>query len=116
MQEVYWAACEAGAGGTRLVGVEAVAAPAAVRLPAAWGDDPGAWGVGTGFEAYPAALAPLAERLARRVALEGDAEAIARIAGRAGTDCAVDPELAAPVYLRDDVAQASAGTGDRSPR
>jgi tRNA threonylcarbamoyladenosine biosynthesis protein TsaB len=116
MQEVYWAACEADAAGTRLVGAEAVAAPAAVSLPAGWELGPAPWGVGTAFDPCPAALEPLAARLARRIVLEADAEAIACIAARMGVGAAVDPEQAAPLYLRDDVVRPAAAAPAHVPR
>jgi tRNA threonylcarbamoyladenosine biosynthesis protein TsaB len=104
MHEVYWAAYERGATGLALLGVESVAAPAAVGLPDRWTGTGPVWGVGTGFGAYPGALAALSARLERCIALEADAEDIARVAARLGLQRAVDPELAAPLYLRDDVA------------
>ncbi len=106
MQEVYWAAYQVEAGGARLLGAEAVAPPAAVTLPPAWHGAGAVWGVGSGFAAYPGPLGVLAERLSRQVDLEGGAEEIARIAARLGMASAVEPERAAPVYLREQVVQA----------
>ena len=109
MHEVYWAAFEAGPGGVRRVGAESVASPADVALPTAWPGPGEIWGVGSGFEAYREAFEPLARCLARCLALEGDAEHIAGIAARLGLDEAVEPERAAPVYLRDNVVASPGG-------
>lgn len=128
MAQVYWAAFDcADAGAPRALTPEAVADPGHVWLPEN-GDIPifpsgehhpggGAekkgkqecplfFGAGHGFSAYPALHTMLGERLtgfdagllphAREIALIGAGE-FARGGG-------VDPELAVPVYLRDDVA------------
>lgn len=104
MQEVYWAAYERAAAGLTLLGAEAVTAPAAVQTPNRWAGAGPVWGVGGGFDAYPLPLAALRARLAQCIALEADAEDVARVAERLGPEHAVDPEQAAPLYLRDDVA------------
>jgi len=103
MHEVYWATCERAADGSVLSGPEAVGRPESVALPAAWHTADVAWGIGTGFDAYPELAARLGTRLARWLALESRAEDIARLAARLGMAQAVSPEQAAPVYLRDDV-------------
>jgi len=104
MAQVYWSAfdCEDPDAPQTLV-PEAVADPAAVFLP---GEAPRFFGAGHGLSAYPALHTLLGDRLAgydpellpraREVALLG-----ARIHAAGGS---VDPELAVPVYLRDQVA------------
>lgn len=113
MHEVYWAAFDAGPDGVRRVGPESVTGPAAVALPAAWSGPGEIWGAGSGFEAYREAFQPLARCLARCLALEGNAEHVAGIAARLGLGEAVEPERAAPVYLRDNVVASPGGTASR---
>lgn len=103
MNEVYYAALESDGAGFRLADEIRVAAPAALVLPSGAG-----WlACGNALGAYPA--------LARRVAEAGflsrpeimpTASAVARLAAprlKRGEGC--DPGLAAPVYVRDKVAQ-----------
>lgn len=120
MAQVYWAAydCADPAAPVALI-PEAVSDPERVWLPGGdrtrkgdsplfpeKGDCPLFLGVGHGFAAYPALHTLLGDRLggydadllphAREIALIGERE-FARGGG-------VDPELAVPVYLRDEVA------------
>ena len=104
MDEVYWGAFDTSDRSTAIpAGEECVALPALVPVPAR-----GSWlGAGEGWSAYGDVLKG---RLQGRLsgvdaqALPGAAEvaAIARHEFRAGRCCA--PELARPVYLRDQVA------------
>ena len=109
MAQVYWAAFDCSDPATpRALTPEAVADPGDVWLPAGEGRGGGAafFAAGHGFSAYPALHTMLGERLAgfdagllphaREIALIASA-AVARGEG-------VDPELAVPVYLRDEVA------------
>jgi tRNA threonylcarbamoyladenosine biosynthesis protein TsaB len=107
MAQVYWAAFDcADPAAPRNFVPEAVADPEDVWLPGGRGDASLFWGVGHGFSAYPALHTMLGDRLvgfdadllphAREIALIASA-AVARGEG-------VDPELAVPVYLRDEVA------------
>lgn len=106
MAQVYWAAFDcADPAAPRALTPEAVADPGHVWLPEN-GQPPLFFGAGHGFSAYPALHSMLGERLAgfdagllpraREIALIG-----AREFARGG---GVDPDLAVPVYLRDDVA------------
>ncbi len=104
MHQVYWGAYARGADGLMAVaGEECVIAPDRVPLPE--GAD---WtGAGSGWDQYAAALqARLGARLAGwRVGCHPRARDVAVLAAaafRAGR--AVSPELAIPVYLRDEVA------------
>ena len=103
MAEVYWGCFEC-TDSAREVTVEAVAAPASVRVPAAWLGG-SVCGAGSGFEAYPSLGASSGVELApvwgylRPRALE-----IAQLAAQEGLSQAVLPESAQPVYLRDEVA------------
>jgi tRNA threonylcarbamoyladenosine biosynthesis protein TsaB len=103
MHEVYWAAYQRAAAGITAASPESVGQPESVALPAAWSDAGVVWGVGTGFEAYPALAERLRARLGRWLPRESRAEDIARVAARAGLAAAVSAEEAAPRYLRDDV-------------
>jgi tRNA threonylcarbamoyladenosine biosynthesis protein TsaB len=107
MREVYWAAYETDAQATHLIGVEALASPLAVVWPSAWTVGVEAWGLGSGFDAYPQALQPLVQRLGRCLAIEGSAEEVARVAARLGPAQALQPEQVLPVYLRDDVVRSA---------
>ncbi len=105
MGEVYWAGFGRADGCAQAETDEAVAPPmtmlAAVRQ---WLGEAGAGGAGSGFEAYPE-LAALGVRLAPlSPALRPRAREIALLAAHDGAAAAVAPELAVPVYLRDDVA------------
>lgn len=110
MGEVYWAAFTAAAGHASAATVEAVDHPEAVLAAAqSWLGNASAAGAGSGFAVYPA-LAPLAARLdpllneARPRARE-----IAQLAAHEGMRMALPPEQALPVYVRNNVAVASAG-------
>ena len=111
MSQVYWAAYDcADPAAPKALAPEAVSDPGAVWLPGGSeqreGDGPPFFGAGHGFGAYPALHTLLGDRLkdfdagllphAREIALIGERE-LARGGG-------VDPELAVPVYLRDEVA------------
>lgn len=116
MGEVYWAAFHGVDGHAAAATVEAVANPdamlAAVQgwLDAAPGASMAA-GVGTGFAVYPQ-LASLASRLAPCLPdARPRAAEIAMLAAHDGLRMAVAPELAWPVYVRNDVAIASAMPG-----
>lgn len=109
MAQVYWAAFDcADAGAPVPLTAEAVADPAAVRLPDAEGngDSLRFFGAGHGFSAYPALHRLLGERLAGFDAgLLPHAREIALLGAtgfRAGQ--AAEPTEAVPVYLRDEVA------------
>jgi tRNA threonylcarbamoyladenosine biosynthesis protein TsaB len=114
MEEVYWGCFERSAGVLVPVGHEAVAAPAAVVLPAAWeaaGGD-GLVAAGSGFAAYPV-LRERFERAASAILanLYPRAREIAELAAADGLACAVAPEEALPVYLRDRVTASVAPSG-----
>jgi tRNA threonylcarbamoyladenosine biosynthesis protein TsaB len=106
MNEVYWGCFERLADDVRLLGAEAVAAPAGVALP------PGlrrarVCGVGSGFAAYAQQLSAATAGLTTVFAdLRPRATEIARLAAHDGLTRAIAAEQAQPVYLRDDVAQA----------
>jgi tRNA threonylcarbamoyladenosine biosynthesis protein TsaB len=104
MGEVYWAGFSQVDGHARADTPEAVARPEAVITPArSWLGSAAAAGAGSGFGVYPelaqfgAQLAPLAVQLRPR------AQEIAVLAAHDGLAAAVAPELAVPVYLRNDV-------------
>jgi len=105
MNEVYWGCFERSAQAIRAFGEEALAAPAALMLPSGW-VAPGVplLAAGSGFVAYPALRAQLGG--ASTTVVEGlypRAQEIARLAADDGLACAVAPEAALPVYLRDRV-------------
>ena len=105
MGEVYWAPFACIAGHARAEMAEAVAAPG-LMLPAAreWLDDAPAGGAGSGFAVHPE-LAELGARLAPLAAmLRPRAHEVALLAAHDGLAAALAPELALPVYLRNDVA------------
>jgi tRNA threonylcarbamoyladenosine biosynthesis protein TsaB len=111
MEEVYWGCFERrgqpdGAQLIDLVGVETVAPPADVRLPATWQSEPGApWvAAGSGFAAYPPLMARLsAGRTAVFPQMQPRAREVARLAAGMGLAQAVPADQALPVYLRDRV-------------
>ncbi len=104
MQQVYWGAYVCGDDGlVTSVADEIVVAPAQAPLPHGQG-----WiGAGSGWDVYHATLVnQLGDALAEwRPQLSPQARAVAQL-GMAGVVAghAVAPELALPVYLRDDVA------------
>jgi tRNA threonylcarbamoyladenosine biosynthesis protein TsaB len=110
MGEVYWGVCRVGADGlVGSVAEELVVSPGAVVRP----DTDGWYGVGSGFAAYAAELgAVLGTTLAGtdpgRVCEASDIALLAASAWRRGE--AMAPELAIPVYLRDQVTQVGAGS------
>ncbi len=106
MDEVYSGCFEATGepGVPRLVGLEQVSPPLAVQVPPQWLAGERMCAAGSGFEVYPA----LRERWAGAVrqwlpGLRPRAQEIARLAAADGLACAVAPEQALPVYLRDQV-------------
>lgn len=104
MKEVYWGAFVCGSGGlVEAVGQEVVCAPRDVPLPG-----PDDWcGAGSGWNSY-------ADVLTRRCAVSSQsvfgvqspqAADVAHLAAAIFEDgCALPPEQAVPVYLRDNVA------------
>jgi tRNA threonylcarbamoyladenosine biosynthesis protein TsaB len=104
MAEVYWAAYQREPAGWRCVIEPALALPESVRVPD--GDD---WvGAGNGFAALGAVLRPhLTAQLVRiDDTIMPDAAAMAPLAVQAfERGEGVDAALAAPIYLRDKVAQ-----------
>jgi len=107
MAQVYWACYEGGSapGIARELQPEALDFPAAVYLPTRWRGLP-VCGAGSGFEAYPAALRGLPGPALAPIfgQLRPHAREIAELAAIDGLASAVAPELAQPVYLRDEVA------------
>jgi tRNA threonylcarbamoyladenosine biosynthesis protein TsaB len=104
MAEVYWGCFELLDGAVQAHGAEAVAAPQRVALPADWAGL-SVCGAGSGYGAYPAALSPLAPSLSPLwPQLRPRAREIAQLAAQDGLHCALAPEQAQPVYLRDEVA------------
>ena len=104
MREVYWGAYRLdGQGDARPVGEECVCAPQSVPLPPA-----GDWlGAGSGWKAYGEVLAarcgvPVTATQVDALPRAGDVARLAAIRYHAGDSVA--PEQAAPVYLRDNVA------------
>ena len=107
MAQVYWAAYDCtDPGAPRALVPEAVANPEAVWLPAEKAGASLFQGAGHGFSAYPALHTMLGDRLAGFDAgLLPRAREVALIAAReVARGGGVDPELAVPVYLRDEVA------------
>jgi tRNA threonylcarbamoyladenosine biosynthesis protein TsaB len=105
MDEVYWGCFELRGEQLHAVSAEAVAAPGTVVLPPAW-DGLLVAGAGSGFDAYSAQLADVAGQLgALYPQLRPRAQEIVLLAAQDGLGCAIPPEQAQPVYLRDDVAQ-----------
>jgi tRNA threonylcarbamoyladenosine biosynthesis protein TsaB len=107
MAQVYWAAFDcADPDAPVALTPEAVSDPGEVWLPGGSGDGPLFFGAGHGFSAYPALHTLLGARLAGYDAgLLPHAREVALIGAREfARGSAVDPELAVPVYLRDDVA------------
>ena len=113
MAQVYWACYQSEGSAPALTQEcqpEALDFPAAVRLPPAWRGVP-VCGAGSGFEAYAAALGELPGGVPAGAALaplfgqfRPRAREIAELAAMDGLASAVSPELAQPVYLRDEVA------------
>ncbi len=108
MAQVYWACydtCGAAPGSPLERQSEALDFPAGVRLPPQWGEAT-VCGAGSGFEAYAAALQTLSGPALAPIFghLRPHAREIAGLAAIDGLASAVAPELAQPVYLRDEVA------------
>ena len=105
MREVYWACFEQIDGLARPAGEERVSPPESVVVPPAWTSP--VMAAGRGFAAYPQLRSRLEPRLS--VIQEGmlpRAHEIALLAAPVlQNGGAVPPEQAAPVYLRDEVAQ-----------
>jgi tRNA threonylcarbamoyladenosine biosynthesis protein TsaB len=105
MRELYWACFEQIDGLARLVGDERVSPPSSVAIPEGWTEPVIA--AGRGFAAYPQLRSLLEPRLADihdRVLPRAHEIALLAVPmlQKGG---AVPPERAAPVYLRDQVAQ-----------
>jgi tRNA threonylcarbamoyladenosine biosynthesis protein TsaB len=105
MREVYWACFEQVEGLARGVGEERVTAPASVAMPAGWTTSVVA--AGRGFAAYPQLRSQLEPRLAevhdRMLPRAHEIAVLAAPMLQKGG--AIPAEQAAPVYLRDEVAQ-----------
>ena len=115
MHEVYWGCFERAAAGAVAAAAqeEQVGRPATVALPASWSKAPGAvHASGSGFAAYPELRSALAGRLDRvHDGLLPRAAEIARLAlPEVASGRVLPAEQALPVYLRDDVAHAPAGS------
>jgi tRNA threonylcarbamoyladenosine biosynthesis protein TsaB len=110
MGEVYWAGFTAANGHASAATDECVDRPEAMLVAAqSWLGGAQAAGAGSGFRVY-AALAPLAARLRPLLAdARPRAREIAVLAAHEGMAAAVPPEQAQPVYVRNNVAVASAG-------
>ncbi|CRM26275.1 MULTISPECIES: tRNA (adenosine(37)-N6)-threonylcarbamoyltransferase complex dimerization subunit type 1 TsaB [Pseudomonas] len=107
MDEVYWGCYRETAGEMRLVGVEAVQAPQSSVLPA---DASGDWfGAGTGWGYAERIPVQLAGQDAAMLPHAEDLLTLARFAFERGE--AIVADQAAPVYLRDKVAQTKAERG-----
>lgn len=105
MGEVYWGCFERLAEKILPLGPEAVAAPGAVALPAAWIDQR-VCAAGSGFAAYATELAAVTGGLGAVFAdLRPRASEVALLAVQDGLANALPAEQAQPVYLRDEVAQ-----------
>ena len=104
MAEVYWAAYQREAAGWRCVIEPALALPESVQVP----DGDGWVGAGNGFAALGAVLRPRLTGQLVRIddTIMPDAAAMAPLAAQAfERGESVDAALAAPIYLRDKVAQ-----------
>ncbi len=105
MNEIYWGCFEQVGQDVCMLGAEAVGAPSAVSLPAAW-HGAGICGAGSGFAAYAPQLAATSAGLAAVFPdLRPRATEVALLAVQDGLGSAIAAEQAQPVYLRDDVAQ-----------
>ena len=104
MAEVYWAAYQRDPAGWRCVIEPALALPESVHVP----DGDGWVGAGNGFVALGAVLRPRLTGQLVRIddTIMPDAAAMAPLAAQAfERGESVDAALAAPIYLRDKVAQ-----------
>jgi tRNA threonylcarbamoyladenosine biosynthesis protein TsaB len=107
MDEVYWGCYRETAGEMRLVGAEAVLSPETAALP---DDVSGDWfGAGTGWGYGERIGVTLAGQDAAMLPHAEDLLALARFAWERGE--AIPADQAAPVYLRDKVAQTKAERG-----
>ncbi len=107
MDEVYWGCYRETAGEMRLVGVEAVQPPESSVLPEGAGGD---WfGAGTGWGYGERIGVQLAGQDVTMLPHAEDLLTLARFAFERGEAIAADQ--AAPVYLRDKVAQTKAERG-----
>jgi tRNA threonylcarbamoyladenosine biosynthesis protein TsaB len=114
MQQVYWTCCSRSPSGLASDGFEQVGPPHTVELPS--GLPQPTVGAGLGFTAYPE-LGGLATGLAAIEALLPRAREIALLAREqviTGVGGILPPELALPVYLRDEVAQVPAQAPSRN--
>jgi tRNA threonylcarbamoyladenosine biosynthesis protein TsaB len=117
MGEVYWGCFERSEQLASPLGHESVSAPTEVLLPPTWSGAPVS-GAGSGFLAYPTSLVACTRSLSDVFErLRPRAREIASLAARDGLAHAVPPELAQPVYLRDEVARIpGANSGARRSR
>lgn len=101
MHEVYWCAYGVEGESVRPLMPESLASPEEVKTPQG-----GSWfGVGSGWQAYPALIERYPDLAGRDGALLPAAGDILRLAaGAFGRGEAVAPERGQPVYLRDNVA------------
>jgi tRNA threonylcarbamoyladenosine biosynthesis protein TsaB len=109
MQEVYWGCFERGPQGLAVAqGQEQVGRPEAVQRPEAWAAAPAVTaGAGSGFSVYPALCGTLGEIPGPVFAeLLPRAQEVAQLArGEVQAGRVLPPEMAVPVYLRDQVTQ-----------
>ena len=108
MREVYWGCFSRSRDDPAApAGIERVDRPAAVALPAGWSADPPLLlGAGTGFNAYPELAALIPDASASIHCVYPRAADIAQLAVAEVADGRVfGPEMALPVYLRDNVVQ-----------
>jgi tRNA threonylcarbamoyladenosine biosynthesis protein TsaB len=109
--EVYWGCFERGESGLAAAATpERVSRPEAVHLPDGWNGPAEAWlAAGSGFSAYPqlkVAVGAVPDGI--REGLFPRAREVARLAApEVSGGRALPAEEAIPVYLRDDVTQAS---------
>jgi tRNA threonylcarbamoyladenosine biosynthesis protein TsaB len=105
MGEVYWGCFERSERIADAVGVESVAVPAEVRLPADWLRTP-VCAAGSGFAAFGQGLSAMVTQLgAIADTLLPRAQEVARLAAADGLSRAIPAREAQPVYLRDQVAK-----------
>ena len=108
MREVYWACYRRfGDDPAAPEGEERVSDPAEVALPGGWEADATLLGAGTGFAAYPKLTDLIPGGLTATEVLHPRAAEIALLAvHEVATGRTFGPEMAVPVYLRDNVVQA----------
>jgi tRNA threonylcarbamoyladenosine biosynthesis protein TsaB len=108
MREVYWACFSRSPHDPAMpVTAERVSDPGEVVLPADWAGDATLLGAGTGFAAYPQLTGLIPGGPASIGALYPRAAEVARLAvPEVAAGRVLSPEMALPVYLRDNVVQA----------